>query len=317
MRTASSAQKVRRLYRRIPAFLEVFKLAFVNLKANDPVRMAGATAFFAFFALPPIVILLSQVLSLLFNDRRQVVSGRLFGQLAELFGPQGARQLHDISQHLRPRTADTLSMVVSVALLLLASTTLFAVIKSSLNQLWNVKARPQRTVLRGFKDRGMALFIILLSGMLFMLSLVLERSFWLLVSAVLPLPWTHNDAAIGLGNDCLSIGMLTVWFALLFQLLPDVRVRRTAVWTGALVTSLLFTLGEAVLSRLLTHSQMRSLYGSAGAIILILLFVFYCSLIFYYGAAFTRQFTHWAHLEAAPTPNAVGYTITETGPPEP
>lgn len=291
-------------------FLSLFKQAYHNLRANDPVRMAGATAFFAFFALPPIVVILSQVLSRLFQDRYQAVSGRLFGQLAELFGPQSARQLQDISQHLQPSRTDPLLMAVNVGVLLLASTTLFAVIKNSLNQLWNVKVKPDRTVLYSLRERVIALAIIVFSGLLFTASLAIGHTLPTLESlktssSILKALWTDS------ARFMLSISILTTWFAMLFAYLPDVRVRWAAIWVGALVTSLLFTLGEAVLTRLLTYSQIRSLHGGAGTITLVLLLVFYCSLIFYYGASFTRQYAGWANLTVAPNANAVGYTITE------
>ncbi len=272
--------------------------------------MAGATAFFAFFALPSIVVILSQVLSRLFQDRNQAVSGRLFGQLAELFGPQSARQLQDISQHLQPSKTDSLVMVTNIGVLLLSSTTLFAVMKNSLNQLWNVKIKPDRTVLYSLRERAIALAIIVLTGLLLTASLTIGNT--------LPTPEAMKTASSvfeewgsDLARFILSIAFLTIWFAMLFTYLPDVRVRWSAVWVGALVTSLLFTLGEAVLTRLLTYSQIRSLHGGAGTITLVLLLVFYCSLIFYYGASFTRQYAEWAKLNVVPNANAVGYTITE------
>ena len=107
------------------------------------------------------------------------------------------------------------------------------------------------------------------------------------------------------------VALLTAWFALLLSFLPDVRLRWQAVLTGAFVTSVLFSLGARLLSRLLTYQQLSSMFGGSGSLILILLFVFYSSLIFYYGAAFTRQYTEFAHLNAEPNAHAVAYTIEE------
>ncbi len=291
-------------------FPSLFKQAFHNLRGNDPVRMAGATAFFAFFALPPIVIILSQVLSKLLQDRQQAVSGRLFGQLAELFGPHGARQLQDISRHLQPSRTDSLVMVINVGVLLLSSTTLFAVMKNSLNQLWNVKVKPDRTMLYSLRERVIALAIIVASGLLFTASLTIGHTLPTPESLEVSSSFLEESGA-DLARLVLSVSILTIWFAMLFTYLPDVRVRWSAIWVGALVTSLLFLLGEALLTRLLTYSQLRSLHGGAGTITIVLLLVFYCSLIFYYGASFTRQYAEWANVAVAPNANAVGYTITE------
>jgi len=291
---------------KVGSFLKLLKQAFMNLKSNDPVRMAGATAFFSLFALPPIIIILSQVLSTLFNDHRRLVSGRLFGQFAELFGAQSARQLQDISRHLQPKASYSLSTGLSVFLLLLASTTLFAVIKNSLNQLWNVKS--ERTFFNVLKDRGISLLIIMGSGLLFTISLAIDD---LMRSLSAMMQQAASSWLLSFGHLVASIVLLTAWFALLLRYLPDIRVRWQAVWMGAFVTSVLFSLGAELLSLLLTYQQISSLYGNSASLILILLFVFYCSLIFYYGASFTRQYTQYVHLDAEPHANAVVYTITE------
>ncbi len=298
---------------RIMAFLTLAKQAFVNLRNNDPIRMAGATAFFSLLALPPIVVILSRSLSALFNDRQRLVSGRLFSQLADLFGAESARRLEDISQHLQPKPALSLSTGLSIVVLLLSSTTLFAAIKSSLNQLWNVKVKPEQTLLHTLKDRGIALLIILGSGLLFTASVSVDGLMHSVQQTLLPTQSGYRTFLTSVGHLLVSVALLTAWFALLLGYLPDVRVRWRAVWLGAFVTSVLFSLGARLLSQFLTYQQLRSVFGGSGSLILILLFVFYCSLIFYYGASFTRQYAQYAHLNAEPNAHAVAYTIEEVG----
>lgn len=291
--------------------LEVAKQAFTNLKANDPVRMAGATAFFTFFALPPIVIMLSTLLGLLVNNRPQRVSNRLFDKLAQLFGSRSADQLEDISQHLQQFKSSWLLTLVGIAVLLLASTTLFAVIKSSLNQLWNVKARPQGRFAHALTDKAVALIIILFSGLLFTAITTLNHAFSVVRSRLSLTSLAYYNGVASVGHYGMSVIGIAIWFAILFKYLPDIRIRWQAVWVGAFATSILFSGGEAVLNRLLIHSSVSSLYGASGAVILILLFVFYASLIFYYGAAFTRQYAQLANLDAEPKQHAVVYEITD------
>ena len=273
--------------------------------------MAGATAFFAFFALPPIIIIVSQVLSLLFNDYQQAVNGRLFQQLVELLGPRSARRLQDISQHLEPQKNDGWLMLVSIAILLIASTTLFDVMKNSLNQLWSIKIKAQSTPLRFLRSRGIALAIIVATGFLVTISIAVDRLAELPVVASASMPITASALTSAVVRYIVSVFTLTCWFALLFKYLPDIRIRWKAVWVGSFVTGVLFTIGEAVLTTLLTDQQMQAVHGRSGTITLVLLLVFYCSLIFYYGASFTRQYALWAELAAVPANNAVGYLITE------
>ncbi|KAA9357688.1 YihY/virulence factor BrkB family protein [Larkinella humicola] len=271
--------------------------------------MAAATAFFSLFALPPIVIILSQLYEELFDEHGQRLNYLLIRKLAELVGYQSARQLQDISRHLQQERANPFLTGLSIVLLLGASTTLFAIIKNSLNQLWRVKTIAKRQVWHLLVDRVIALGIILFSGLLFTVSLAIRRTL---------LPLKDNleqnamyDWSTDVGQHLLSILMLTVWFAVIFKYLPDIRIRWPAVWVGALVTGILVEAGEQVLDRFLITSSVRSLFGASGSIMLILLFVFYSSLIFYYGASFTRHFAQWIHLEAEPGAHAVAYQITE------
>lgn len=281
------------------------------MQANDPIRMAAATAFFSFFALPPIIIILSSVLSRLFNDRYQRVSGQLFDELADLFGPKSASQLEDISHRLQFPKPSLWLTAISVVLLFTASTTLFAILKNSLNQLWNVKPKAGLGVVNVLTDKLIALAIILGSGLLFSAFLTVEQLMGQLGGALALSSLAYYKGMVGIAHLIASVLIRTVWFALLFKVLPDVKIAWRAVWPGAFFTSCLFKLGEGVLNYLLIDSQVGSLYGTAGAIILLLLFVFYASLMFYYGAAFTRQFSEWTNLAVEPSRHAVAYTITE------
>lgn len=295
--------------------ISVFRLAaraFSNLKANNPVQLAAATAFFTFFALPPIVIILSQLYDTLFIVSNQQLSRQLFYKLAEVFGHQSARQLLDISQHLQQPRANHWLTGLSVLVLLLAATTLFAIIKNSLNQIWSVKPSTDRRIWHAVLDKIIALGIILFSGFLFVTSLTIHQALLpfrtYLSSEVLDQSWLQNA-----GQHSLSILVLTIWFAVVFKYLPDIKIRWRAVWTGALVTGFLIELGENLLNHLLINSPVSTMYGTSGAIILILLFVFYASLIFYYGASFTRYYAEWIHQRAKPGDHAVAYQIREIG----
>lgn len=298
------------MVKQLRSFGQLASRAFINLSDNDPIRMAAATAFFSFFALPPIVIILTQLYGHVLTDANQQVSTELFRTMADLFGWQSARQLQDISQRLQqPRSSGWLT-ALSIVILLLASTTLFAIIKNSLNQLWRVKHAAHRRWWASAADRAIAFGIILFSGLLVLASLLVQQT-------LLPLKVHLSDAVtfpawlVDVGRYLLSTVLLTFWLCVVFKYLPDIRIRWQAVWRGALVTALLFDIGQQILDRLLIKSPVGALYGRSGAIILILLFVFYSALILYYGASFTREYANWLHLDAEPAADAVAYQIQE------
>ncbi len=292
------------------SFAQLAGRAFTNLADNDPIRMAAATAFFSFFALPPIVIILTQLYGHVLTDADRQVSTELFRTMADLFGWQSARQLQDISQRLQqPRSSGWLT-ALSIALLLLASTTLFAIVKNSLNQLWRVKHAAHRRWWASAADRAIAFGIILFSGLLVLASLLVQQ---VLLRFQVRLPDTFGPPnwLIEVGRYVLSTALSTLWLGVIFKYLPDIKIRWQAVWRGALVTALLFDIGQQILDRLLIKSPVGALYGRSGAIILILLFVFYSALILYYGASFTREYANWLHLDAEPANDAVAYQIQE------
>ncbi|QJD80408.1 YihY/virulence factor BrkB family protein [Spirosoma rhododendri] len=296
--------------KQLRSFGQIAGRAFTNLAENDPIRMAAATAFFSFFALPPIVIILTQLYGQVLADADRQISTELFRTMADLFGWQSARQLQDISQRLQQPRANGWLTALSVALLLLASTTLFAIIKNSLNQLWQVKHAAHRRWWASAADRAIAFGLILFTGLLVLGSFLVQQMLMplktQLASSFPPPFWL-----MATGRFLLSTVLLTLWLCVLFKYLPDIKIRWQAVWRGALVTALLFGVGEQILDRLLIKSPVGALYGRSGAIILILLFIFYSALILYYGASFTREYASWLHLDAQPASDAVAYQIQE------
>lgn len=297
------------------SFLAVSRKAFTNLKANDPIRMAAATAFFTFFALPPIVIILSQLYGGLLLGDTEWISGQLFRKLAQLVGRPSARELKNISVQLQQPKNSLIAAILSLVVLFLASTTLFTIIKNSLNQLWNVKVASRGKWWLFFLDKLVALGVIVFSGFLFTASLLIHR-------ILITLIHTHHEKGVHLDwlratlQHSLLVLILTIWFGIVFKYLPDIRIRWRAVWVGGLVTAILIDIGEIILDHVLINSPVSDLYGSAGALILVLLFVFYCSLIFYYGASFTRQYAQLKHIDAKPGANSVAYQIKEVSPPK-
>jgi membrane protein len=283
--------------------------ALAHFKANDPIRMAAATAFFSFFALPAIVIILSRLYGGLFDQHDQQVSLQLFDQLAQLLGNRSASELREISQHLQQRRSSPFLTGFSVVILLMASTTLFAIIKNSLNQLWQVKLVADRRWWYIFLDKAVAFGIILFTGVLVIISLALTP-----ILSTVGKPWLSPVTFSFIsrtGNHGLSILLVMMWLVVIFKYLPNIQIRWSAVLVGSAVTSLLIELGQVILNHLLINSSVRTLYGSSGDLILILLFVFYSSLIFYYGASFTRSYSEWIHQDARPGSNAIAYQIKE------
>lgn len=276
----------------------LLKRALLKLLHNDPLRMAGATAFFTSFALPFILIILLQLLELFYDESK--AWNELFQTLSEVLGVYTIQQVIDILRAFRQLASSTVITLFGVLFLFMVSTTLLMVIKGSVNQLWRIK------VVRGIGfgqklvTRSRSLLIILGTAILFFLSILAEGVKAYLdstITAVLPQAAHYFTGVL---NYIVSVGFVTLWFAIIFRMLPDAKAPWKVALMGAFVTSILFNLGKYFLRLLLVNSNLNTLYGASASIVLLLLFVFYSSLILYYGASFTRV---WAeHIGSPITP---------------
>lgn len=287
----------------------LFRQAFVTLSHNDPLRMAGATAFFTTFALPFVLLLLTQFLGLLIEPRQ--IRRELFEDLSAIFGESSVRQVIDTLIAFRNLAQNGWITAAGFLFLLLVATTLLMVIKGSINQLWRIRVVKNGGFFGQLRKRLQSVLMIVATGVLILLSILAEATKAHLgksIEALFPSLAFYINGAF---NYAVFLLFVTLWFALLFRLLPDARPSWKVALSGAFVTALLFTVGKYVLRLLLINSNIGSLYGASASVVLILLFVFYASLILYFGAAFTRVWAEYLQQPVKPLPNAARYAITE------
>lgn len=290
-------------------FARLTRDAYRELGKNDPLRMAGATAFFTTFALPPILIILIQVLGLVYHPRK--ISRQLFEHLAGIVGRQSVQQIVDTLIAFRRLAENWFVTIGGFIFLLFVATTLFKVIKSSLNQVWKIKVVKRQTLWPSFRTRLHSIAVILVTGILFAIGLLAEGAQAFMGRYIFELSPVFAFYFNNTFNHLFSVLIVTLWFAIVFRFLPDARPQWKVVLTGALVTSLLFNIGKVVLRWLLTYSNIDTLYGASGSIVLLLLFVFYSSLILYFGAAFTKVWGSHYHAPIRPLPHAIHYQLAE------
>jgi membrane protein len=299
-------QKVRFSLAAVPG---LFKQSYVNLVHNDPLRMAGATAFFTSFALPFILMLLTQVLGMIINPLR--LRRELFEDLSSVFGRESVRQVVDTLIAFRQLANNIWITLFGFLFLLMVATTLLMVVKASINQLWRIKAEEGRSFVGKLRTRLQSVLIIVSTGILVVTGIVAEairaqmgRS----ISELSPALAFYVNSVL---SHLFSLLFIILWFGVTFRLLPDARPPWKIAFSGAFVTAILFTIGKFLLHFLLFNSSVGTLYGASTSIVLILLFVFYSSLIFYFGAAFTKVLADYLHRPIKPLPYATRYKVTE------
>lgn len=283
--------------------------SFAELSKNDPLRMAGATAFFTTFALPPILIILILALGLVFN--RRTISRQLFSRLETVIGSDSVDQLILTLRGFNQLSKQWWFNLALLIFLLFVATTLFKVIKGSLNQIWNIRIEQKKNIRYNLNSRFHSVIVILLAGILFLAALLADG-----IQAFLGkyITFLHAGIASFLGsaiNQVVSTLIVTIWFSILFRYLPDGRPTWKVSFVGGFVTALLFNLGKLLIGFLLSFSNITTLYGASGSLVLLLLFVFYASLILYFGAAFTKVWSNYVQDPIKALPHAVQYQIVK------
>ena len=278
------------------------------LRLHDPLRLGGATAFFALFALPPILLILSTAFGLLF--RGAIDSGEIFSHLSLLVGHSAAEEIQVVLKNIRQLGRNALLTILGSVFLLFVSTTLFVVIRNSLHQLWRIQYVPHKSRGRVFKARLLSLGFILITGLLFIFGLLTEFGLAFLQRTLRLFGHEINVAGLQVINALVSVVLFALWFTLLFRYLPYVRVAWQAVAAGGLLTSLLFSVGTFLMGIFLVNSNLNTIYGAAGSLVILLLFVFYSSLILYFGACFVWVFAQHKKLPVQVKEYARRYDLT-------
>lgn len=272
----------------LKCILDASKRAVRLLESNDPLILCSSTAFFATFSLSPIIILLVNLFSLYF--RSEEIGYQLFKVLASTVGEETARDIQKIVGNFMDLESGWLITLVSSVFFLFVATTLLTVVKKSIHKLWHIRSQPQWHLRYFGWERGTAILLIFYSGILMLLSILVDTG--LAVSHdYLQVIWPGAAiVAVRVLNVIFSIVVISVWFTLIFKILPEAKVNWEVAFVGGFVTAILYSIGELVLRKVLVHARLENIFGATTSLALLLLFIFYCSFILYFGAAFTHEY---------------------------
>lgn len=293
----------------VRTFLLQFKAAFALLQKNDPLRLAGATAFFANFALPPILIILIRLFGF-FMDRKTFAQ-RLFERLENILDKSSIDQIRNTLENIRAVDQNWIATMISFVFFLFVATTLFSVIKGSMDQIWTIGIKPHSSFMFKLKLRARSMVIIILAGFLFTVGLLtdgIQAFIGSYLNDSSPNFSRYFNAAL---NQLVFIAIVSTWFTVMFRFLTNGRPTWKDSMIGGLLTGVLFTLGKYILRIMLPLSNIGSIYGTSGSVILIMLFIFYSSMIFYFGACFVRVLSIAHESPIRPIKGAFIYELKE------
>ncbi|MEM1154206.1 MAG: YihY/virulence factor BrkB family protein [Pseudomonadota bacterium] len=276
---------------RLKFWLNTFKHAGQIWIESNAFANAGSLAFFTLFSIAPVMIVIVSVIGIFYGH--QAAEGEIAEQLKEVVGPEAASTVQQAISNSSLKGGGLFATLAGIAAMLVGATTVFGQMQNSLNAIWTVAPKPSRnSVMLFLWKRLTSLTIVLAVGFVMLVSLTLGVALRVLLPTLEGwLPW--YDFAFSSIELLVSILVASLLFAMIFKVLPDVRLKWKEVALGAVLTAVLFTLGRSLIALYLSHTATASTYGAAGSLVLLLLWVNYSSLILLYGAAFTK-----AHLLA-------------------
>jgi membrane protein len=261
-------------------------------------RLAAALSYYTAFSLPPLLVAVIGVAGIVYgvDDVRESI----LDQVAGLVGSDSAATLGEAVANAQQTTGSAVAVTLGIFTLLIGATGAFGQLQEALNTIWEVQPKKGRGIWRLVRSRLLSFGTILGTGFLLLVSLSVSAGIGALVDTASGVDWMAPYLAAL--DVVASLIVITSLFALIFKLLPDIKIQWRDVWVGAALTSILFVIGKFAIGFYLGVSDVGSAYGAAGSVIVILVWIYYSSLILFFGAEFTQV---WASNRARTMPTAV------------
>lgn len=285
------------------AWWKVLKAAFSGFGSDKGMKLSASLAYTTIFSLGPMLLFIMSIASIFFGQ--EASEGKIFEQLNGFLGANAAKQIQDLIQRINLSGKTNFALVISTSTLLVGATSLFVEIQDSLNIIWRVKPTPKKGWVRFLKNRLQSASMIISLGFLLVVSLIING----LVDAFSTV-LTHyfSDSTlifITAFNFILTFCIIWLLFAIIFKVLPDAIISWKNVRAGAFFTAVLFMIGRYVIGIYIKNAGAVSMYGAAGSIIVILVWVYYTSAILYLGAEFTQAYSEASGSKIQPAEYAV------------
>lgn len=271
-------------------FWEFLKMTMGDFGANDVFTKAAAISYYTIFSLPPTLLIILYTSTLFYN--RAEVEAAIFNQVGQLAGEDSAEQLVHAVTNLGMFEGSIWAQIISIGVLIFTATTIFAVMQSALNSVFKVKAKPADGwgILSLVKDRVLSFSLVLGVGFILVVSLALNAAVSLFgeyLSANIPMV---SELVLNVFSISLSLVITTLLFGLIFKFLPDAHLKWKESMIGALITAVLFSVGKLLIGYYIGNGDTANLYETAGAVMVMMLWVYYASVIFLFGAILTSSY---------------------------
>ena len=285
------------------SFYRFNKQVLSEFIADNILKYSASLAYYTILSLAPLLIIILYVTGILFG--KEAISGELYGEIKDLVGSDAALQVQTSIQNIHLSTDNLIASGFGVILLLVGATGIFGEIQDSLNRIWGLKLTSRKVWWKLIMDRLISFSLIVSLGFVLIVSLLLNALVAALSSRIGQLFSASGETLLWVMDNILSLAITTVLFGTIFKVLPDAKIKWKHVMVGAFTTAVLFMVGKFGLGFYLGHSNLGIIYGTAGSIIIIMLWVYYSAVILYFGAEFTKVYARNYGGEIRPNDYAV------------
>ncbi|HEY0368090.1 MAG TPA: YihY/virulence factor BrkB family protein [Chthoniobacterales bacterium] len=279
-------------------FFQITKDAASDFFSDDAMTLAAALALYTVIALAPLVTVVLTIAGLAFGDQ---ASQGFVQQTEGLIGKSGGEAIRGIVENANKPSTGSFQAIIGFVLVLVSASAVFAQLQAALNRIWKVVQKPGLGVMHMITTRLFSMGVVAVLGFLLMVSLLVSTALAALGSYFKTLG-PQMEFLLHVVNFVIAVGVTTVLFGAIFRYLPDVVIAWRDVWVGALVTAVLFNLGQIGLGVYLGHSSTASAYGAAGSFMVLILWLYYSTVILFFGA-------EWAQVRA----RVIGRSFEPTG----
>jgi membrane protein len=264
---------------------ELLRAAAADWVDDKAAQMGAALAFYSVLSLAPLVVIALAIVAL-FVDAR-VAASQFLSQVESMVGADGAKAIAGMLESAQQPQTGTVAAILGIGTLLLGASGVFGQLQEAMNTIWDVPAKQGGGIWKMIRSRFLSFAMVLGTGFLLLVSLMLSA---LIAGAGQQVGqwWPGLEAISHLANEAATFVVVMLLFAMMFKLLPDAKVRWRDVWTGALLTAVLFTLGKWLIGLYLGKSAVGSSYGAAGSLVVLLVWIYYSSQILFFGAELTH-----------------------------
>lgn len=273
--------------RRAKSAFEVLKESGINFGRNNDLKFSAALSYYTIFSLAPMLILIISIGSLVLG--RDAIQGHLFGEINGIVGNKASLQIQEMLTKITLEKNSILATIIGIVTFFIGATGVFGEIQSTINMIWGLKAKPKKGVIKYIVNRLLSFAMVVTIGFLLVVSMVASSLINVLndkLDNILP----STTFVMLLVTNAVTLLIIASLFTLVFKFLPDSVVRWKDAFIGSLFTSALFLLGKYLIGLYLANSASSSIYGAAGSLIILLLWIYYSSILLYFGAEFTKTY---------------------------